>query len=88
MNDLIDFALMRHGKLGEAISRREAEIEKFRKERDSLEDFVSSAKDLMELAASERHDAERGRKAEPAAARAVADMHEGPVTPMRPARSA
>ena len=49
MEDIIDFALMRHGEMAEAIEKREAEIEKLREQKENLEIFVSTAKELGEL---------------------------------------
>lgn len=54
MDDMIDFALMRHGEMAEEIEKREAEIEKLREHKENLEVFVATAKELAELAAAKK----------------------------------
>ena len=88
MNDLIDFALMRHGKLGEAITKREANIENLRKERDSLEEFVARAQELVELAASERPEARKSPRPERSEQEPLFDENPARLRAVRPARSA
>lgn len=52
MSDVIDYALMRHGELAEAIKKHENEIQKLLEEKESLEHFVCTHKELSERAAS------------------------------------
>lgn len=54
MDDVIDFAIKRHGELAEAIKKLEAEIERFEEEKSALETFVSTAKSLAERAAADK----------------------------------
>ena len=56
MDDMIDFALMRHGEMAEAIKKREAEIEKLREHKENLEVFVATAKELAELATAKKNE--------------------------------
>ena len=52
MDSMIEFALMRHGELAEKIAKREAEIKKLREDKENLEIFVSTAKELAELSSA------------------------------------
>ena len=52
MSDVIDYALMRHGELAELIKKHESEIAKLLEEKENLEHFVCTHKELSERAAS------------------------------------
>lgn len=86
MDDVIDFALMRHGELAAAIEKREAEIAKLQEEKESLELFVCTHKELSERAAAEKKSGAQApekadRESRPAAA-------VSPLMPVRKANSA
>ena len=84
-NDVIDYALMRHGELAEAIARREAEIAKIMKEKDRLENFVCMAKELAERAASS---AGKDRRSDDVEAVEPDEVEVRRVTPIRHVASA
>ncbi|NNE86893.1 MAG: hypothetical protein HKN27_02355 [Silicimonas sp.] len=52
MDNMIDFALMRHGEIADEIEKREAEIENLREQKEKLEVFVATAQELAELVAA------------------------------------
>lgn len=86
MNELIDFALMRHGKLGETIAKCEADIEKLQQERNGLEEFVARAQELAQLASSERSsEIPSPRRLEPSQSERE---RPAPLKRLRPAQSA
>ena len=55
MDDMIDFALMRHREMADEIEKREAEIENLREQKEKLEVFVATAQELAELASSKNN---------------------------------
>lgn len=86
MDDVIDFALMRHGELAAAIEKREAEIAKLQEEKESLELFVCTHKELSERAAAEKKggaQAPERSDREPQAKAAIS-----PLMPVRKAKTA
>lgn len=54
MEEMIDFALMRHGEMVEEIEKRKAEIERLMEHKENLEVFVATAKELGELATTRK----------------------------------
>jgi hypothetical protein len=86
--DVIDYALMRHGELAEAITRREAEIARIQKEKERLENFVCMAKELTERAASGAGKDRRKADPEAEASEDVPEIEPRRVMPIRQAASA